>query len=208
MREIGIFDGLATGYDRGMLLLEWAVLRGLRRRAFPYVKGRVLEMGVGTGINLPLYGPETQVVALDASGPMLAEATHRRTRATVRPVQADVQHLPFADGCLDAVTGSLLFCSVADPAQALAEVQRVLSPGGRLVLVEHTRGSGLGAWLTDVLHPLWFAVNGTCHLNRETVRAVAEAGFRLLRVETRLLGIFRIIEGETDRTPPTSGVAA
>lgn len=59
MREIGIFDGLATGYDRGMLLLEWAVLRGLRRRAFPYVKGRVLEMGVGTGINLPLYGPET-----------------------------------------------------------------------------------------------------------------------------------------------------
>jgi ubiquinone/menaquinone biosynthesis C-methylase UbiE len=147
-------------------------------------------------VNLPLYGPGAQVVALDASGPMLAQASRRPTQAPVRPVQADVEHLPFADGSFDAVTGSLLLCSVESPARALAEMRRVLVAGGRLVLVEHTRGKGLGAWLTDILHPLWFAFNGICHLNRETGRAVAAAGFRLVREETRGLGIFRVIEGQ------------
>ena len=192
---MGVFDGLATGYDWGMLPLEWAVLRRLRRRVFPHATGRVLEIGVGTGVNLPLYGPEARVVALDASGPMLAQAVRRRTRAPVRPVQADVEHLPFADGSFDTVTGSLLFCSVGDPARGLSEVHRVLRPGGRLALVEHTRGRGLGAWLTDLLHPLWFAFNGTCHLNRETGRAVEAAGFQQVREETGGLGIFRVIEG-------------
>ena len=193
--KMSVFDGLATGYDWGMLPLEWAVLRRLRRRAFPQVVGRVLEAGVGTGVNLPLYGPHAQVVALDASGPMLAQASRRPTQAPVRPVQADVEHLPFADVSFDAVTGSLLLCSVKSPARALAEVRRVLVAGGRLVLVEHTRGKGLGAWLTDLLHPLWFSFNGTCHLNRETGRAVAAAGFRPVLEETRGLGIFRVIEG-------------
>ncbi len=193
---MGVFDGLATGYDRGMLPLELAFLRGLRRRAFPPVGGRVLELGVGTGANLPLYGPGAQVVAAELSGPMLAQATRRRTRATVRPVQADVEALPFPSDHFDAVTGSLLFCSVKHPARGLAEAWRVLAPGGRLVLVEHTRGNGLGGWLTDLFHPLWCAISRECHLNRETVRTVSEVGFRLVRVEEKLLGIFRLIEGE------------
>jgi ubiquinone/menaquinone biosynthesis C-methylase UbiE len=155
----------------------------------------VLELGVGTGVNLPFYGPETRVTAVDASPQMLRHAARRQTRAPVRFVQADVHHLPFADDSFDAVTGSLLFCSVEDPPRALAEVLRVLRPGGRLRLVEHTRGTGLGAWLTDRLHPLWYGWNGVCHLNRETTRAVVEAGFREVREERHLLGIVRRIEG-------------
>jgi ubiquinone/menaquinone biosynthesis C-methylase UbiE len=201
---MSVFNGLATRYNLGMLPLELVVLGKLRRMAFTPVRGLVLELGVGTGVNLPLYEPETEVVAVDTSSPMLAQAAHRRARATVRRLQADAQRLPFADGQFDAVTASLLFCSVADPALALTEVWRVLRcpeqtrgrPGGRLVLVEHTRGRGLGAWLTDLLHPLWFALNETCHLNRETARAVAKAGFWPVRLEERLLGIFRLIEGE------------
>lgn len=193
-----VFDGLATGYDLGMLPLELAVLRGLRRRAFPFVAGRVLELGVGTGVNLPLYGSQATVVALELSGSMLQQARHRSTRAVVEPLQADAQRLPFAGGSFDAVTGSLLFCSVADPARSLAEVRRVLRPGGRLVLVEHTRGDGVGGWLTDVFHPAWYALNGACHLNRQTARVVQEAGFRLLQVESRMMGIFRLIAGEKD----------
>ena len=190
-----VFDSLASGYDLGMLPLEAVVLRRMRRRAFPRVAGRVLELGVGTGVNLPLYPPEATVVAIDHSAPMLWRALRRPARAPVRAVQADVHHLPFRDGAFDAVTGSLVFCSVTEPGRALAEVHRVLRPDGRLVLLEHTRGRGLGAWLTDRLHPLWFAWNGVCHLNRETARAVHQAGFRLLREETRVLGIFRLLEG-------------
>lgn len=195
-RAMGMFDEIVSGYDLGMLPLEWAALRGLRQRAFPALEGRVLELGVGTGVNLPLYGPGAQVTALELSGPMLVRALQRRTRTAVRPLQADAQVLPFADGVFDAVGGSLLFCSVAEPARALAEIRRVLVPGGRLVLIEHTRGRGVGAWLTDVLHPAWFAFNGVCHLNRQTAHTVAAAGFQLTRVEERLMGIFRMIEGK------------
>lgn len=198
---MGVFDALASGYDLGMLPLEAAVLRRMRRRAFPEVTGRVLEVGVGTGVNLPLYPPGASVVALDASAPMLRRARRRPACARVAAVQADLHHLPFRDGAFDAVTGSLVFCSVADPERALGEVHRVLRPGGRLVLLEHTRGRGPGAWLTDLLHPLWFAWNGVCHLNRETVRSVQAAGFHIRREETRALGIFRLIEGEKGTAP-------
>lgn len=191
-----VFDALASGYDLGLLPLEVAVLRRMRRRAFPKVEGHVLEVGVGTGVNLPLYPPTATVVALDFSAPMLRRALRRPARARVRAVRADLHHLPFRDGAFDVVTGSLVFCSVAGPERALAEVYRVLRPGGRLLLLEHTRGQGLGAWLTDRLHPLWLAWNGVCHLNRETARLVRQAGFHLRREESRVLGIFRLMEGE------------
>jgi len=195
---MSVFDSLATGYDLGMLPLELAVLRRLRRRAFAPLTGRVLELGAGTGANLPLYGPQAKVVALDRSGPMLEQAARRRTRAVVRLLQADVHCLPFGDGLFDAVAGALLFCSVTDPARALAEVRRVLTSGGRLVLVEHTRGKGVAGWLTDTFDPPWHAFSRECHLNRETTRAVTEAGFLLEQVEERLLGVFRLIAGRKE----------
>lgn len=191
---MSVFDGLASGYDLGMLPLELLALRALRAEAFGAVSGNVLEVGVGTGVNLPLYAADAQVVAVDASRPMVEVAAGRRTGATMWAVEADVQHLPFADGTFDMVTGSLLFCSVADPERGLGELRRVLVTGGQLRLVEHTRGDGLGAWLTDLFHPLWFAFNGVCHLNRETVETVIQAGFRLIHLESRVLGIFRLIE--------------
>jgi len=193
-----VFDGLATGYDLGMLPLELAVLRGLRRQAFSSLKGRVLELGIGTGANLPFYGGEARVVALDASRSMLEEARDRPRRVVVRWTQGDVHYLPFPDGAFDVVAGSLLFCSVAEPARGLAAARRVLAADGRLVLLEHMRGRGVGAWLTDFLHPCWFAINETCHLNRQTTQTIVEAGFQLLSVEDRFLGIFRLITARKD----------
>lgn len=192
---MSVFDGLASGYDLGMLPLEWLIFRRLRRRTFSPLCGKVLEMGTGTGINLPLYGPGARVTGCDVSGEMLAQAARRRAQFPASLIQTDVQRLPFADGSFDIVTASLLLCSVADPARALAEVRRMLRPGGRLVLLEHTRGSGcLGAWLTDVLHPAWKSWSRDCHLNRETTRAVVEAGFEVQRVERHALGIVRVIK--------------
>ena len=191
---MSIFDGISSIYDRGMLPLEWMILRRLRRRVFATLRGDVLELGVGTGVNLKLYGDDARVVALDASADMLMRAGHRQTHRQATFVRADVQRLPFASGCFDTVAASLVFCSVADPARGLVEARRVLRPDGRLVLLEHTRGSGLGAWLTDVFQPLWSAWSRECHLNRETVQAVADAGFRVRRVEQHALGIVRSIE--------------
>ena len=197
------FDKIASGYDRALLPMELVALRKLRKLAFSEIGGRVLELGVGTGVNLPLYSADARVVALDASREMIDHAGRRETRAAVRLIQSDAQHLPFASGSFDTVTGSLLFCSVEDPDKALAEVHRVIRdsapgtdrPPGRLVLIEHMRGEGLGAWLTDLVNPLWAAVSKSCNLNRETIRSVTRAGFELTRVEKRGLGILRLIEG-------------
>lgn len=191
---MSVFDGLSSIYDQGMRPLEWLVFRRLRRRMFPLVQGSVLELGVGTGVNLPLYGPEARVIGCDASREMLTWATQRCMGGCKALIHADVQRLPFADGSFDVVAGSLLFCIVADPARGLAEARRVLKTDGRLVLLEHVRGCGVGAWLTDLIHPLWHAWSRDCHLNRETVRAVVAAGFRVQREEQHALGIVRVIE--------------
>ena len=188
------FDRLSSVYDRGMRPLEWLVFRRLRRRTFSPICGDILEFGVGTGVNLPLYGPGARVTGCDVSGEMLDWAARRRTRGRLALIQANVQRLPFPDASFDAVTGSLVFCSVADPVRGLAEARRVLRPGGRLVLLEHTRGSGLGAWLTDLLHPLWHTWSRECHLNRETAQTVAQMGFDVQRVERHAMGIVRVIE--------------
>jgi phosphatidylethanolamine/phosphatidyl-N-methylethanolamine N-methyltransferase len=188
------FDGLSAVYDQGMQPLEWFVFGRLRRRIFPSLRGRVLELAVGTGVNLPLYGPGAYVTGCDLSPDMLAWASRRQTRGRVTLIHADVQYLPFPDASFDVVTASLAFCSIADPLQGLGEARRVLRSGGRLVLLEHTRGSGLGAWLTDILHPLWHTWSRECHLNRETAQNVARAGFWVQRVERHALGIVRVIE--------------
>jgi ubiquinone/menaquinone biosynthesis C-methylase UbiE len=182
-------------YDRGMLLLERLIFRRLRRRVFPGLRGDVLELGVGTGVNLPLFEAGARVIGCDASEGGLGWAARRKTQAPVTLVRADAQRLPFADGSFDVVTASLVFCSIADPARGLAEARRVLQhKRGRLVLLEHTRGSGLGAWLTDAVGVLWNAWSSECRLNRETTQAVAEAGFILDRVERYALGIVRVIK--------------
>jgi ubiquinone/menaquinone biosynthesis C-methylase UbiE len=189
---IGSFD-VTAGYDRGMRPLEWLILRRLRRRMFLGMCGAILEVGVGTGVNLPLYHVGARVVALDSSRRMLARAAQRPSRATVTLVCADVQHLPFRMNTFDTVSGALVFCSVEAPERGLAEVRRVLREAGRLVLVEHTRGRGLGAWLTDLLQPLWGICSSECRLNRETVQSVVDTGFRVMAVESYLMGIVRSV---------------
>jgi ubiquinone/menaquinone biosynthesis C-methylase UbiE len=197
------FDALVSGYDLFMWPLERALFARLRQRAFAGVEGQVLEVGVGTGANLPFYPASSRVVAVDASTEMLAASRRRQTRAVVQLSQNDVHHLAFPEATFDGVVGSFLLCNVTDPPAVLQEVRRVLRPGGRLLLLEHVRGAHpWAARLTDLLDLPWHAWSRSCHLNRETEATVASAGFAITRSERYALGIVQLIEAvpATDNT--------
>ncbi len=146
----------AAAYDLFMWPLEAVWGRRWRASLWEGVSGKVLEIGVGTGANLPFYPPGTRVVAVDLGGGMLTRARRRATRlgAGVELVRADVHALPFPDGSFEYVVGSFVLCSVREPVLALVEIRRVLSPSGEARLLEHVRpyDGGLGRIL-DLVAP-------------------------------------------------------
>jgi ubiquinone/menaquinone biosynthesis C-methylase UbiE len=186
----------AARYDRSLRLLERFGIQGLRRRLLAPLSGlKVLEVGAGTGANLAHYPHDTRVVSSDVNLPMLRGLQRKTSLAP--PVCADVTRLPFPTGRFDVVVSTLVFCSVADPLAGLAEIGRVLGPHGRLLMIEHVRGQRpLTRILTDWLHPLWFRLQGECHLNRETGVLVRQAGFRLLSQRSHGAGLLLVVEAQ------------
>lgn len=204
----------ADRYDQGMWLLERLSITRLRRQLLAGLHGQVLEIGTGTGANAPLYAADVTVTAIDLRPSYLRSAAQKAATngrpADYQVVCADGQFLPFASGVFDAVVGSLVFCSIADPLAALREICRVLRPGGRLQLLEHVRGqTRLTQAMTDVLHPVWFAMQGECHLNRETAAAVAMAGFDVIETTTHGRGLLQLIKATApDPCPRSSSFVA
>jgi ubiquinone/menaquinone biosynthesis C-methylase UbiE len=152
-------------------------------------RGRVLELGVGTGASLGFYPPTvTELVGIDPAEAMLRRARERlaglerergRLPFRVRLHRADAEALPYADGSFDTVAAVLTLCTIPDPARAAREMYRVLRPGGRLLVLEHVRaaqGRAL-AWWQDRVDPLWTRAAGGCHLNRDTPATLRDAGF-------------------------------
>ena len=174
---------LASVYDTVMLPIEAFGIREQRRRIGAAARGRVLELGAGTGAMLEHYGDQVEeVVATDPDPHMLSRAVPRRHPAAV-PVdlrQVDAQDLPFDDASFDTVVVALSLCTIPDPDRALAEARRVLRPDGRLLFVEHVRsGRPFLARLQSSLTPAWRKVAGGCHLDRDTVASIERAGFRI-----------------------------
>jgi ubiquinone/menaquinone biosynthesis C-methylase UbiE len=163
-------------YDAACAVSEWTGLARWRRWLVSGASGRTLDLGCGTGRNLPLYGPEARVVGLDPARSVLGRARRRAPGAAL--VQARAEALPFRDGAFDTVVSGLVFCSVPDASRGLAEVRRVLRPGGQFRMLEHVRSTR--PWkgpVQDAVQPVWTWVMGGCHPNRETERAVEAAGF-------------------------------
>lgn len=170
--------------------------------------GRALELGVGTGANLSYYAKAERIVAIDPDPFMLRRARKRAAalRRNVAFQLAAAESLPFADASFDAVVATLVFCTVGDPARGLAEVRRVLKPGGTFRFIEHVRAEAPAlAWLQDWLTPLWRRVGAGCHLNRQTLEAVRGAGFEVLGCQRRVFGPIPFIAGVA-RIAPGLGV--
>jgi ubiquinone/menaquinone biosynthesis C-methylase UbiE len=188
------FDQFATGYDRFLWPLERIFFARARRQLIAGANGRVLELAVGTGVNLPLYPREACAIGLDNSAKMLRAARRRVSDGCMRLLQADAARLPFASNHFDAVISTLLYCSLDDPAGTLAEVRRVLRPGGQLMMMEHVRGAPpIMGLLTDVLNVPWHAFSRSCRLNRQPLEALQSAGFRIIAEQRHALTIVQTI---------------
>lgn len=166
-----LYDVLEAPMDSGMLV-RW------RKALWAEAAGRVLEVGVGTGRNIPFYPPGASVTALDFSPGMLQRARRRAAHAAL-PIEfhlMDVQQMQFPDDSFDTVVATCVFCTVPDPLAGLAEIRRVCRPGGRILLLEHVRSRRpfLG-WLMDLLDPVVAGVTGT-HINRDTRQNITRAG--------------------------------
>jgi ubiquinone/menaquinone biosynthesis C-methylase UbiE len=183
----------ALTYDVLMSPLGWLGLTTARRKLVSGLSGRVLEVGTGTGLALPGY-PDTvtSVTAIDIDAEALERARGRRPGVEV--LQASVEELPFADASFDTVVASLVFCSVDTPGRGMAELFRVLRPGGELRMLEHVRAPSAGlATAQDLLTPAWRMLTGGCRLNRDTYQLVRQAGFDVVHRVQRLHGMGELI---------------
>ena len=189
-------SGLAMGfYENRVLphLLHLAMrqenLAAYRRRTIPSADGYVLEIGVGSGLNLPFYaGGVKQVIGLDPSPRLLSMARKARPGAAVPSIElieGSAVDIPLDDRSVDTVVTTWTLCSIPDVRAALGEMRRVLKPSGQLLFVEHgtSPDASVRRW-QDRLTPLWKRIAGGCHLNRPIPELVEQSGFRIDRIET------------------------
>ncbi|MHB8671069.1 MAG: class I SAM-dependent methyltransferase [Acidimicrobiales bacterium] len=170
---------LAAAYDVLMAPVERAGLTERRRRLLANARGRVLEVGGGTGVNLALYRDVTSVDVLEPDAAMRRRLLRRLALSAV-PVQvheAGVTEAPFDDGSFDTVVTNLVLCTVPDLRAGLERLRRLLAPQGRLLFLEHVRGVGPRGSFQHAVAPLWSRCFGGCHPDRDVVAAIGAAGF-------------------------------
>ena len=177
----------AALFDRIMAPAEKSFLKEARQHAAGGARGRVLEIGCGTGANFAFYtDAATDVIAIDPN-PHMLERARRKISAAGRPVeirQASAEQLPFEDAAFDTVVDTINMCTIGDLAKALSEIKRVLKPIGELRFYEHIRYEyPIGALAQDLITPIWKWFGAGCHPNRDVARFIREAGFVIKELE-------------------------
>ncbi len=167
-------------YDWVLAATEARGLATRRRRLLMAAQGRVLEIGAGTGLNLRHYRPDrvSSVLALEPDAAMRERLLGRAATMTVplEVVGVGVEEADLAEGGFETVVTTLTLCTVADPDVAAAAIARWLVPGGRLLFIEHVAAGGLGGWAQRAVAPLWRRIAGGCHLRRDTLTTLRQAG--------------------------------
>jgi ubiquinone/menaquinone biosynthesis C-methylase UbiE len=157
-----------------------------RERVISRAEGRVLEVGSGSGLNLPFYGRRVQeILGLEPSARLTAMAQRAIAHAPVRFIASSAETIPIEDRSIDTVVTTWTLCSISDAAQALAEMRRVLKPTGQLLFVEHGLApeDKVRRW-QHRLTPVWKKIGGGCHLDRPIGTLIENAGFRMHGLET------------------------
>ena len=190
------YSRIAKLYDLFEWPIETILFKKLRKEALSYAYGHVLEVGVGTGKNLPYYNKDVDLTAIDFSPGMLEIAKSKKTEAYLKVLnlyEMDIQDLKFKDDTFDTVISTFVFCTVPDPIAGLKEVYRVLKPEGKVIFLEHMKSKYL------VLNIFLYFMNivstrilGTSMI-RETQKNIEQADFTIVSVENKLFDIVRLI---------------
>tara|TARA_R110002072_G_scaffold7773_5_gene41551 strand:+ start:30498 stop:31109 length:612 start_codon:yes stop_codon:yes gene_type:complete len=167
-------------------LMKAPELEALRRKWVPAAEGRVLEVGIGSGLNLPFYTSGVSVTGVDPSIELkvYAEEVAAASNIPVEFVTQGCEDLPFANDYFDSAVVTWTFCTIPDPETALEEIRRVLKPSGKLIFVEHGKANdaAVARW-QDRIDPIWKHLAGGCHLNREPDKSILNHGFKFETLE-------------------------
>ena len=183
-------------YERHILLplLSFAMgakpIMRQRQKIVPAAEGRVLEIGIGAGHNLPYYDPArvTEVIGLEPSEPMRRRAARMEARVPVSFIGLEAEEIPLPDGAVDTVVVTYTLCTIPDVARALAGMRRVIRPGGRMLFCEHGRApdASVQRWQGRI-EPVWKRLPGGCHLTRDVEAIIAAGGFAIERADRMYL---------------------
>lgn len=186
-------------YDIAMKPLEKRSFTHIRENLIQKANGKVLEIGSGTGINLPYYRNVDRVDAVEPNPFMIKQFNRRRNSASV-PIYTHVQsaeNLNFQDHTFDTVVSTLVFCTIPDPIKALQEIRRVAKPHSTVLFFEHIKmKQPLLAKMQDALNPMWKKICDGCHLNRDTLKMIQDSGLIVNRVTYYYKGLFIVVECE------------
>ena len=195
-----IYDQIAKGYDKAFAPLERWFLARWREETLAHLaeNSKVLEIGAGTGLNFKFYPNECDGTASEISIKMLEFAQKKIDSKNINLVQANAENLPFAENSFDSAFATLVFCSVPNPNNAFVELQRVIKQGGKIVLLEHVRPTGLLGFVFDFLNIFTVALIED-HFNRQTVKLAENAGLKIVEIKQKAFGIINLIVCELDK---------
>ncbi|HEX4166220.1 MAG TPA: class I SAM-dependent methyltransferase [Bryobacteraceae bacterium] len=168
------------------LAMRNRLLNPYRERVVRLAEGRVLEIGIGSGMNLPFYTDRAiEILGLEPHPKLLEIASHKSIRDRARLIEGSAESIPLDDASIDTVVTTWTLCSVPDIHSALSEMRRVLRPGGQLLFVEHGRApeENVRKWQHQ-LTPLWKRLAGGCYLDRPIAELVESAGLRMKHLQT------------------------